>query len=351
MDEPKKLISIVTPCFNEQENVEDCYEAVRKVMENELPTYDYEHVFCDNASTDGTVARLRDLARRDPRVRVIVNARNFGPFRSTFNGLLATRGDAVLVLLAVDLQDPPELLPEFVAKWREGNEVVYGVRKNREEGAIMRWTRMAYYRAVSRFANINIPPDVGEFQLVDRLVVDALRKYDDQYPYIRGMIANCGFKAVGIDYVWRARKKGFSKNRLYHLIDQALNGLISFTNIPLRLCMFFGFTVAAISMLYALFSLVVNLIYFRELAQPGIPTLIVALFFFSGLQLFFFGVLGEYMAAIHFQVRKRPMVIERERINFDQPSPLPGYASAPVVTAHPSIPPPHIRPRDMDPGN
>jgi glycosyltransferase involved in cell wall biosynthesis len=321
METGKKLISVVTPCYNEVDNVDDCYEAVREVFQRRLPDCDYEQIFCDNASTDGTVARLRALAARDARVKVIVNARNFGPFCSTFNGLMSTRGDAVVVLLAADLQDPPELIADFVAKWREGYEVVYGIRKTREEGALMLGARRLYYRLVSKFADIHIPTDVGEFQLVDRVIVDALRRFDDHYPYIRGMIASCGFRATGIEYTWKARKKGFSKNRLYHLVDQALNGFVSFTKIPLRLCLFFGFSVAIVSMLYALVSLAVNLVYFRELAPPGIPTLIVAVFFFAGLQLFFFGLLGEYIAAVHFQVRKRPLVIERERINLDAEAP------------------------------
>ncbi len=314
----RKLISIVTPCYNEQDNVADCYEAVRRVFAERLPGYDYEHVFCDNASTDDTVGVLRQLAARDPRVKVIVNSRNFGPFCSTFNGLLSTRGDAAVVLLAADLQDPPEVVAAFVQKWEQGHQVVYGIRQQREEGFLMHRVRRLYYWTVSRFADITIPPNVGEFQLIDRVVVDALRRFDDHYPYIRGMIANCGFKVTGVPYTWKARKRGFSKNRLYHLIDQGLNGLVSFTKVPLRFCLLGGFLLAGLSILYAAVSLVVNLCAGGALAAPGIPTLIVALFFFSGVQLFFFGILGEYMAAVHFQVRKRPLVIERERINFEE---------------------------------
>jgi glycosyltransferase involved in cell wall biosynthesis len=330
MDQPaRKLISVVTPCYNEQENVEDCAEAVRRLFEGPLAGYDREHIFCDNASTDATPGLLRDLARRDPRVKVIFNARNFGPFRSLFNGLMSTNGDAVLAFLPADLQDPPDLLPEFVDRWEEGYEIVYGIRKKREESLLLRSVRKIYYRLVSRLANISIPIDVGEFQFVDRKVIEALRQCDDYYPYIRGLIAHCGFRATGIEFVWRARRKGFSKNRLYHLIDQGLNGLISFTNLPMRLCMFVGLIIAGFSIAYALFAFAVNLIYFRELAPPGIPTLIVALFFFSGLQLFFFGILGEYISAVHFQVRKRPLVVERGRLNFDAP-PRGGQAPAPA---------------------
>jgi glycosyltransferase involved in cell wall biosynthesis len=325
----KKLISVVTPCYNEQQNVADCYEAVKRVFEGQLPDCDFEHVFCDNASIDGTLDVLRGLAARDRRVKVIANARNFGPFCSTFNGLLSTRGDAVVVLLAADLQDPPELIPEFVRRWREGYQVVYGIRRQREESLLMRSVRRVYYRLVSKFANIHIPLDVGEFQLVDRVIVEALRRFDDHYPYIRGMIANCGFRATGIEYTWRARKKGFSKNRLYHLIDQGLNGLVSFTKVPMRLCLIAGFLLAGLSLLYAVFSLLYHLLHSGEIAPPGVPTLIVALFFFSGVQLFFFGVLGEYISAVHFQVRKRPLVIEKERINFE----------APAAGAAPDLPP------------
>lgn len=245
MEEAKKLISIVTPCFNE-----------------------------------------------------------FGPFCSTFNGLMSTRGDAVVVLLAADLQDPPELIPDFVARWRAGYEVVYGVRKQREEGDLMRGARRLDYRLVSRFADIRIPTDVGEFQLIDRVIVEALAQFDDHYQYLRGMIASCGFNATGIESTWKARKQGFSKNRIYHLVDQALNGFVSFTKIPLRICLFFGFSAAIVSVLYALISLAVNLAWFRALAPPGIPTLIVAVVDLAGLRLFFFGILGEYLAAVHFQVRK-----------------------------------------------
>ncbi len=252
-------------------------------------------------------------------MKVIANARNFGPFRSLFNGLMSASGDGVVPFLAADLQDPPEIILDFVKIWEEGYEVVYGIRANREESWLMRVARGIYYRLVNRFANIEIPINVGEFQLIDRKVVNALHQCDDYYPYLRGLIANCGFRAVGVSYLWKARQKGTSKNRLYHLFDQALNGLISFTNIPMRLCLMCGMIIAFASFAYSLFTIVANFIYYREIAAPGIPTLIAAVFFFSGVQLAFMGILGEYISAIHFQVRKRPLVIERERINFDGP--------------------------------
>jgi len=323
MSSGRKVISIVTPCYNEEANVAECHAAVRRLFEEKLPAYDYEHVFCDNASTDGTVAILRRIAEADKRVKVILNSRNFGPFRSMFNGLLATSGDAVVCLLPADLQDPPEVIPEFVRQWEDGVEVAYGIRKNREESWIMRRVRRSYYRMVSRLANITIPENVGEFQLIDRKVVNVLRQFDDYYPYLRGMIASCGFRTAGTPYVWRARARGISKNRLYHLVDQGLNGLISFSNLPMRLCMLAGTLIAAASFIYAaaglVWTIVMRYFYGEPVAPAGIPTLIAAVFFFAGVQLLVLGVLGEYISAIHFQVRKRPLVIERERINFDPP--------------------------------
>jgi polyisoprenyl-phosphate glycosyltransferase len=313
----KKVISIVTPCFNEETNVTPCYLAVKQLFEGPLAKYDYEHIFCDNASCDNTVLLLKGLAAQDPRVKIIVNARNFGALRSNYNGVLAATGDAVLVFLPADLQDPPEVIPELVKHWEEGNEIVYGIRAQREEGFLMRSARRVFYRLVRHMANIDVPVDAGEFQLIDRKVVSTLREFEDYYPYIRGMIASCGFRRVGVPYTWKARERGVSKARFYHLIDQALNAIISLSNVPMRLCMFFGFGVAGVSIFYGLYALIINLIYYQGFAQAGIATLIVAVFFFAGLQLFFFGVLGEYISAIHFQVRKRPLVIERERINFE----------------------------------
>ncbi len=219
--------------------------------------------------------------------------------------------------MPADLQDPPELIPQFVALWEKGYEVVYAIRARREERWLMRWVRKVYHRLVSGFANIDIPIDVSEFQFIDRVVVNALKRYDDYYPYIRGMIANCGFNSTGIEFTWRARAKGFSKNRLYHLIDQGLNGLISFTNFPMRICMFIVFIIVMMIITYVILAFIWNVIYYRQILLPGVATLIVAVFFFAGLQLFSFGVLGEYIAAIHAQVRKRPLVVERGRLNFD----------------------------------
>ncbi len=311
------LISVITPCLNERDNIELCRDRVREVFTKSLPDCDYEHIFADNLSLDGSRDILRELADNDPKVKVIFNSRNFGPDASMLNALRRTRGDAVMVMIPADLQDPPELIPEFISNWKAGFKVVYGVRKNREETLVMKRLRSAFYWAVSLLSSVEIPRNVGDYQLIDRAVVSALSRYDDRRPYLRGMIASCGFPSVGIEYDVENRTGGVSTNNIWRLMDQGLNGLISFSTLPLRICMAAGVVISFVSLLYACVSFVENLIYYREISAPGIPTLIVALFFFGGVQLFFLGVMGEYVSAIHSQVRRRPMVIEEEIINFD----------------------------------
>jgi len=312
-----KRISIVSPCFNEEDNVETCYQTVKAIFANELPGYAYEHIFVDNASTDRTVEILKRLAASDPNLRIVVNARNFGVFRSTFNGLRYATGDAILVMLPVDLQDPPELIPEFVALWEQGYEVVAGARANREESFLLRNARHLFYRIVNRLSDFEVPPDVGELQLIDRKVLQAVLAHNDHYPYIRGIIAAVGFKRIIVPYVWKARKRGVSKHNLFMMIDQALNAIFAFTRAPMRFCTFAGFGIAAFSFLFSVFSVIAWAVA-PDLAPRGTTTIIVALFFLSGVQLVFIGLLGEYVTAIQAQVRGGPMVIERERVNIPE---------------------------------
>ncbi len=313
----RKRISIVTPCYNEEENVVDCHRAVRELFATELAGYDREHIFCDNASTDSTAAVLERVAADDPDVKLILHAGNFGVFRSMYNGLMATSGDAVVVLLAADLQDPPELIVDFVARWEQGYDIVHGIRAEREEGRLLRLARHVYYQAVSRLGSVRMAPQVSEFQLIDRAVVEALSRFDDYYPYVRGMIAYCGFRSIGIPHAWKARRKGVSKNRLYSLLDQALNGLVAWTSAPLRLCMLFGTLTAVGGACGGLASMGLSAFYFRELTGPGIPALLATVVFFAGMILFVLGYMGEYLMAIQSQVRRRPAVVERRRVNFD----------------------------------
>ena len=310
-----KTISIVTPCFNEEAGIEECYEAVRNIMAKELPSYRREHIFCDNCSSDRTLEILRDIAAGDPCVKVIVNARNFGILRNNYNGVLAATGDAVVLFMPVDLQDPPELIPTLVRHWEVGSEIVYGIRAEREEAFLLRSARHLYYQLLSRLSYVDYPPNVGDFQLVDRVVLDAMKRIDDAQPFMRMMPFECGFRAVGVPYRWQARKHGASRNRLAQLVDQGLNGLISFSNAPVRLALFGGFVIAGLSILYTIGVLLATLFGLVQ-SQRGIPTVIVALFFFGGVQLLFLGVIGEYIIAIYNQVRRRPLVFERERINF-----------------------------------
>lgn len=313
-----KTISIVSPCYNEADNVRTCRNTVKALFAKGGPLsgYKLEHIFSDNASTDGTVDILREIAAEDSCVKVILNARNYGPFRSNFNALRAATGDAVLVFLPVDLQDPPEMIAEFVRLWESGVEVVAGARVNRQESLILRACRGAFYRIVRTLSDIDIPIDVGEFQLIDRKVWKAVVEHDDHYPYIRGIIASVGFRRVIVPYTWAARKQGISKNNLPRLIDQALNGIFSFTSVPMRICSFVGMTMAALCFLYATAS-VIAWFFAPDLAPRGTTTMIVALFFLSGIQLSFIGILGEYVTSIHAQVRKRPLVVERERLNME----------------------------------
>jgi glycosyltransferase involved in cell wall biosynthesis len=309
-----KKITIVSPCYNEEENIRVCYETVKSLFENDLSGYDREHIFSDNCSTDETAAILRTIAAEDTDVKVILNARNFGPFRSLFNGLRYATGDAIIVFLPVDLQDPPELIPEFVRHWENGIEIVAGARVNRDETKLLRLCRWIFYRIVNGLSDIEIPPDVGEFQLIDRKVWRAVMSYQDHYPYIRGIIASCGFKRLIVPYTWRARQRGLSKNNIPRLIDQALNGIFSFTNAPMRFCTFVGFALASICIVYAMASLV-GYVFFPHTAPRGTTTIIFSIFFLGGVQLMFIGILGEYVTSTHSQVRRGPLVVERERLN------------------------------------
>lgn len=311
----RKKITICSPAYNEEMNVRNCYEAVRVLFDGPLAAYDREHIFADNASEDATADILRDIAAKDPNVKVILNSRNFGGSRSLYNALRHATGDAVLVFLAVDLQDPPEMLVEFVRLWELGNiDIVAGARAVRQESLALRFSRGLFYRLIKSMSDIDLPVNVGEFQLIDRKVWEAVIQRDDHYPYVRGIIASVGFRRVIVPYTWKARAAGVSKHNFARLLNEALNAIFAFTNAPLRLCSFLGFGLAALCILYAI---VATIAYFfaPEAAPRGTATLIVSVFFLSGIQLAFIGVLGEYVTSIHTQVRRGPMVIERERIN------------------------------------
>jgi len=312
-----KKITVITPCFNEEVNVQICASELKKMMLEKLPSYEYEHIFADNASTDSTLQQLRALAEKDSRIRVISNSRNVGPFRNMWNAMKSASGDAVIPLLPADLQDPPSVIPELVKNWELGFLVTYGVRTNRQESFVMRFARGAYYRIIKKFASAVIPLNSGEFLLADRRVIDSILAVDDQYPYIRGLIAQTGVRSTSVPYTWVKRERGKSKNNLVALIDQAINGFVSTSRVPARLALLGGFVLSLLGVGYAIFTAFLALTSEAHLPM-GIPTIIVGIFLLGGIQLLFLGLLGEYILSIHGQVRRVPPMFETERINFPE---------------------------------
>ena len=310
----KKLISVMMPCYNEAENVEQAYREVRRIFEN-LPQYDYEHIFIDNASTDQTVAILKRLAAEDRRLKIIVNTRNFGHIRSPYHGILQAGGAAV-ICLASDLQEPPSLIPEFLEWWEQGFKMVRGVKSQSEESALMFAIRKMYYNFVNRVSDIKLLKNSTGFGLYDRCVIEELRKIDDPYPYFRGLVSDIGFPSHEIEYTQPMRKRGISKNNFYTLYDIAMLGITNHSKVPLRLATMLGFAMAIASFLIAMGYLVAKLIFWDQFSLGTAP-LIIGLFFLGSVQLFFIGIIGEYIGAIYTKVQKRPLVVEKERINFD----------------------------------
>lgn len=309
------FISVVTGCFNEEENVEELYKEIRDVIAT-LPGYTYEHIFIDNASTDGTVKKLRALAAQDRNVKVILNTRNFGHVRSPYYGLLQAKGEAVIGM-ASDLQDPPSLIPELVRKWREGFKVVMAVKPDTDGSIVMHGFRKMYYDVLGRIANIKLIKNFTGFGLYDREVMEALRKIDDPYPYFRGLIADLGFEAATIPFQQPRRKHGITHNNFLTLYDLAMLGLTNYSKAPLRLATMLGFFMSVSCFVVAFGYLVMKLLFWYRFTAGEAPVLI-GIFFLGSVQLLFIGLIGEYIGAIHTQVQHRPLVIEKERINFDE---------------------------------
>jgi glycosyltransferase involved in cell wall biosynthesis len=310
-----KKISILTACYNEEENVELLYEAVKAQFQN-LPEYEYEHLFIDNCSTDQTVALLKRIAKQDKNVKIIVNARNFGHIRSPYYGLLQTTGDCTISLVA-DLQDPPEMIPELIAKWEEGYSIVTCVKNKSKENPFMFFLRKMFYNTLEKMSDTNQIKNFTGFGLYDRSFITVLReKIDDPYPYFRGLIAELGYNMTSITYTQPKRLNGKTKNNFFTLYDMAMLGFVNHSKVPLRLASFIGFTVALASLLVALGYFIYKIRYWDNFSLGTAP-LVIGLFFFSSVQLFFIGIIGEYIGSIHTQVKKRPYVVEKERINFE----------------------------------
>jgi glycosyltransferase involved in cell wall biosynthesis len=307
-----KKISILTPCYNEAENVDELYERIRAALAS--TGYEYEHIFIDNASVDGTPDKIRALTARDNRVKAIFNTRNFGHVRSPYHGLLQCHGDAVIAM-ASDLQDPPERLPEFIKKWEEGYKVVIGVKTKSQESGLFYLLRTLYYRISRSLSDVPLIEHFTGFGLYDQQVVSILRQYNDPYPYFRGQIAEIGFPIAQIEFTQARRKRGITKNNFYTLYDLAMLGLTGYTKVPLRLATMLGFISAAVSFIFGIIYLVYKLINWYNFSV-GLAPAVIGLFFLGSVQLIFLGILGEYIGAIYTQVMHRPLVIEKERINF-----------------------------------
>ena len=310
----KKLITIMTPCYNEELNVREIHRRVMAVAA-ELPEYRFEHLFADNASKDGTVGVLREMAAEDPTVKVIVNARNFGPDRSGMHAFLQAEGDAV-GSVAADGQDPPELFVEMIHKWEEGFPIVAAIKNSSDESGLMYRVRTAYYRLVARLTNVEVLEHFTGFGLYDRSVVEQIRtNFRDPYPFFRGMIAELGLPCAKVFYNQKRRERGITKNNFYTLYDLAMLGITNLSKVPLRMVIGCGFISAAISFVLGVIYLAYKLVFWNSFSV-GVAPLVLGLFFLGSVQLIALGIIGEYVGSIHTFVLNRPLVTEKERINF-----------------------------------
>ena len=311
-----KKISLVSSCYNEAENLDHLYERVMTAIEPFCDRYEFEYILLDNCSTDNTEQKLRELARKDNRVKVILNARNFGHIRSPYYGMIQASGDAV-IYLASDLQDPPELIKDFIEKWEQGYKIVLGKKIKSEESPLFFALRTMYYELISRIADddTGLVKNCTGFGLYDRQVIDIIKNLDDPYPYIRGLICDIGFEKAFVEFIQPLRKRGLTKNNFYTLYDNAMVGIVKHSKVPLRLMTFLGFGFSFLSLLVAILYFILKLVFWEEFTL-GMAPIIISIFFLASVQLFCMGVLGEYIGAIYTRVNKKPVVVEKERINF-----------------------------------
>lgn len=311
-----KEISLVSSCYNEEENIDVLYERTMKSIESFEKKYEFEYILLDNGSTDNTAEKLRELAQKDSRVKVILNARNFGHIRSPYYGMLQATGDAI-IYLASDLQDPPELIPEFIEKWEQGYKIVLGQKTESKESLIFFLVRSAYYELIARIADddTNLVKNCTGFGLYDKRVIDIVRSLDDPYPYLRGLICDIGFEKAFVEFKQPLRKRGITKNNFYTMYDNAMVGVVKHSKVPLRLMAFLGFGFSFLSLAVAFLYFILKLVFWNDFAL-GMAPIIISIFFLASVQLFCMGVLGEYIGAIYTRVNKKPVVVEKERINF-----------------------------------
>ncbi|MDO4295251.1 MAG: glycosyltransferase family 2 protein [bacterium] len=309
-----KKISVMIPCYNEEENVLPISEAVIDIITRELPQYDYELLFIDNDSKDHTRELLRGLCASNPKVRAIFNAKNFGQFNSPYYGMLQTTGDCVICMVC-DFQDPVELIPTYVHEWEKGYKIVIGIKTSSQENKLMYALRTCYYRIIKKLSNVEQIEHFTGSGLYDRDFIEILRKLDDPTPFLRGIVAELGYRRKEIPYEQPKRRAGKTKNNFFTLFDAAMLSVTSYTKAGLRLATLFGSACSVISMLVGLVYLVMKLIYWDRF-PAGMAPVLIGMCFLGSVQIFFIGLLGEYIMSINARVMKRPLVVEEERLNF-----------------------------------
>lgn len=309
-----KTISIVVPCYNEEENVIPLSRAITALFEKELADYRYELIFIDNDSRDRTRELLRGLCQSDPDIKAIFNAKNFGQFNSPYYAMLQTSGDCT-ILLAADFQDPVEMIPQYVREWESGYKIVIGIKKSSQENKFMYWLRGCYYKLIKKLSDVEQIEQFTGFGLYDAKFIQVLRGLNDPTPFLRGIVAELGFKRKEIPYEQPLRRAGKTSNNFYRLYDAAMLSITSYTKVGLRLATIFGSICAGLSMVVALVYLVMKLIWWDRF-PAGMAPMLIGMLFLGSIQIFFIGLLGEYIMSINQRVMKRPLVIEEERLNF-----------------------------------
>ena len=309
-----KKISVLIPCYNEEDNVVPMSQALVKLFAEKLPLYDYEILFIDNCSQDATRDRLRMICAQDKHVKAIFNAKNFGQFNSPYYGMLQTSGDCV-VSMCCDFQDPIEIIPQFIEAWESGYKIVCGIKATSKENGIMRFLRTCYYKAIKRMSQVEQIEHFTGFGLYDRSFIKVLKDLDDPTPFLRGIVAELGFKRKDIKYEQQKRRAGKTHNNWYTLYDAAMLSFTSYTKIGLRIATIGGFICSAIGVAISLFYFVKKLRHWKEF-QAGITPVTMGVFTMGAIQMFFIGLLGEYVMNINSRVMKRPLVVEEERVNF-----------------------------------
>lgn len=308
------LVTIVTPTYNEEKNIEKVYQEVKNIF-FKIRDIDYIHLFIDNNSKDNSQKILRKIAGEDKKVQVILNRSNYGHIRSPFHAIKQTNSDATIFLVC-DLQDPPEIILEFIERWKKGSKLVVGVKKTSKENPFLFFLRKTYYKILNSITSENLQENFLGFGLYDREVVNFLKTIEDPEPYLRGIVIESGFEPDVVYYDQEIRKKGFTKNNFLTLYDLAIIGITSYSKAPLRIIVLISFLLAFISFFISLIYFVYKLLYWSEF-QIGIAPIIILFTFLFSIILFFLGIIGEYILSIHVRLRNRPLVLEKERINFD----------------------------------